>query len=141
MKVTNNFSIEEFVPRSLHKRWGDVRSCWFIDDRLPHLAQFIRDRFKKPILINTWPFTDIGGMEFRGYRPTNCKVGVSKSQHRYGRAIDIEMDNLEEVYEDIINNKKIYYKAGLRGLEDFNKTKVWIHLDMRYTQNEDIFIF
>ena len=142
MKLTNNFSLQEFIPSGIYKKWGD-HSIWYIDDRLPHLAQFFRDRFQKPIMINTWHYIDIAGTNYRGYRPANCHVGASKSQHKFGRAIDISIEDfdLAAVYADIIKHKKLYFDQGLRGLEDFKKTKSWIHLDMRNSQSDEIFIF
>ena len=66
MKLSKNFYLQEFVTPDLYKKWKD-KSIIFIDDRLIHIAQFIRDRFNKPMTINNW--NNDGSFRYRGYRP------------------------------------------------------------------------
>ena len=44
--VAVNFDIREFVPKAIWDRFG-VKSTWFINPQIPHLAQFYKDFFTK----------------------------------------------------------------------------------------------
>ncbi len=46
--ISDNFRIEEFVHPDVHAKFGD-NSLWFIDFKLVHIAQFLRDELKKSI--------------------------------------------------------------------------------------------
>tara|TARA_R110002167_G_C12437001_1_gene630439 strand:- start:150 stop:575 length:426 start_codon:yes stop_codon:yes gene_type:complete len=141
MKLTNNFWLQEFVPRSMYRKWGD-NSTWFIDDRIPKLAQFVRDRYKVPIIINNWHYQKEGVYNFRGYRPANTSVGAKKSQHKFGRAFDFNCKiPLKEIFADILLNKELFMKKGLRAVENIERSVTWIHMDVRHHFGDDLIIF
>lgn len=134
-KVSANFSLTEFVPPEIYNRFGD-KSIWFIDRKVINIAQFIRERFKVPVTINNW--TGGGRFSYRGFDPPNgYRKNSSLSQHRQGRAIDLNVKDVEcdEVRDDIIKNFSTYNKLGLTTIEDGAIAKSWIHLDVRQIPN------
>lgn len=133
MKLTNNFSLQEFIDPDTYKRFGSS-SVWFIDPKIVTLAQFIRERLGKPCTINNW--ASGGSYQYSGFRPPKCSVGASMSQHRFGRAIDLKVKGMkaDEVREDIIKNFDIYKKAGLTTIEDGAYAPTWCHIDIRDTE-------
>lgn len=131
MKLTTNFWLEEFVSKAIYKKWGDA-SIWFIDPRLPLLFQFIRDRHGS-VTVNNWKWG--GDRNYSGFREPTCKVGAKLSQHRFGRAGDGLVNNLDEVWEDIEKNFDLYKKYGLTTIE---KNVTWLHGDMRWTGSDEL---
>lgn len=128
--LTTNLRLEEFVSRETFTKWGK-RSIWFIDPRVVFLAQCFRDHFGRPIRINDWYRK--GTLNQRGYRSPTTSVGGKESQHRYGRAIDFNIDGLtaQQVYDEILLNQGKFIEAGLTCLEDIDFTSTWIHADIR----------
>ena len=135
MKILPNFILQEFVPKSTFKTHKE-NSVIFLDDRIVHLAQFLRDRYDKPMVINTWHTNKNNVYNYRGYRPFNTAIGAKYSQHKFGRAIDFHIPRMEvkEIYEDIINNQGEMWVHGMRGIENVKETPTWIHVDCRLTE-------
>lgn len=135
----NNFIIKELVPKEIYVRWGD-KSIWFIDERIFHLINFIRTRFAKPMTINNWHTG--GGFNNRGFRTPTCVIGATLSQHRFGRAVDFNIDGVtpQEIYKDIVDNFSLYAKEGLTTIEDISLTIGWTHIDIRYTGTPTLLI-
>ena len=133
MKVSQNFSLSEFIDRDTYKRFGDS-SIWFIDQRIIHIAQLLRDRVDLPITING------GQYNWSGFRSPSCTLGAKLSQHRFGRAIDVKVKGMTpvEVGEEIEENFEIYKKAGLTTIENVEHTKTWNHLDVRWTNQDKL---
>lgn len=132
IKLTNNFSLDEFVPKLIIDKFGS-KGQWYIDRRIVVLAQAIRDHFGKSMTINNW-FTD-GPRKESGLRLQGTKTGAEFSQHKYGRAIDFIIEGLtdDEVAADIIKNESKFIALGLTTLENANVTTGWTHADIRYT--------
>lgn len=132
MSLTKNFYLQEFVTPYLYKKWKD-RSVIFVDERMIYLAQWIRDRFGKPMTINNWHSG--GKFKYRGWRPPYCKVGSRYSQHKAGRGLDVSIVgiSIKEIHEDIKDNQRLYYNYGLRVVESMEKAPTWMHLDCRTT--------
>ena len=139
MKVSKNFIIQEFVPKEIYTKWGN-KSIYFIDERIISIAQFFRDRFEKVVTINNWFFDN--GFENRGYRTPNSTVGGKLSQHRFGRAIDFNINGYssQEIYNDIIKNEKIYIDNHITTIENIAFTPTWIHVDCRWTNSNKLLI-
>jgi len=128
MKVSANFSLNEFFPTDFYAKWGEA-SIWFLDMRIVTLAQFVRDHFSLGVTVNG------AGNNYRGFRPPDCTVGGKLSQHRFGRAIDINVSGLssDAVFDEILKNERAFMKAGLTTLEDKADTPTWTHMDIRET--------
>lgn len=131
MKVSKNFILQEFVPKSVFNRFG-ANSMWFIDTRIIEVAQFFRDRYNLPITINDW--YKGGKRTLSGFRPPTSKVGASLSQHKFGRAADLKWLNqntitIDEIREDIRKNQRLFRDIGLTAVEE--GTDTWLHIDIR----------
>ena len=137
MKVSTNFYLQEFVDPDTYKRFSNS-SIWFVDPRIITLAQFIRERLGKPCTINNW--NGGGKFQYSGFRPAQCTIGASMSQHRYGRAIDLKVKSMtaNEVRADIISNFDVYKKAGLTTIEHEDFAPSWVHLDIRTTNMDEL---
>ncbi len=97
------------------------------DVRVLITADRLRKRFGA-IKVNDWHWG--GGFNFRGYRPPGCTVGAEFSQHRFGRALD--MDPLhataEEIREDIIAKPN---EATYEYITAIETDISWLHFDVR----------
>lgn len=131
MKVSKNFSIQEFCPPEVFNAYG-TSSTWFIQPQLIVLAQFIRDYFAAAMTINNW---DRGGiLKERGYRVPSSTTGSKVSQHKRGAAIDFNIKGLsaDEVRKRILNDQATFLAQGLTTIEDEDYSPTWVHCDTRY---------
>ncbi len=137
MKVAKNFYLSEFLHPSFLENKG-INPLWFVDPRVFTMAQALRNRFQKPVIINDW-VTD-GAYSLSGLRPFSSSIGATFSQHKYGRAIDPKVLGIDalEVQLDIRRNWKFYQRAGLTTIED--STPTWTHMDCRNTGSYSLFI-
>ena len=137
MKVSKDFSLAEFVPPVIYEKYVD-KSLWFVDPKIVQIAQFIRDRFGKPITINN--YLTGGSYQYSAFRDSACTIGATNSQHRHGRAIDFRIKGItaHEVREDIIQNYGLYRPTGLTTIEA--DTATWVHVDCRNTNQETLLI-
>ncbi len=112
MKVSKDFSLAEFVPPAIYEHFV-YKSIWFIDPKIVQMAQFIRDRFGKPITINN--YLTGGSYQYSAFRDNACTIGAENSQHRHGRAIDFRIQGMSpmEIRADIIRNFEQYRASGL----------------------------
>ena len=146
MKVSKNFDIRELVPETIWDTYGE-RSVWFIDPRTISFLQELRDIFEEiypgnvSININTW---HTGGSRTKsGFRLPNETTGAKFSQHKFGRAVDIQVFvgnsknrsqlDSKEVNRIIFANEQRLMAKGLTTVENVEYTKGWNHLDCRPT--------
>ena len=136
MRLTKNISLWELIPQREYEKYGE-KSVWFIDPRVPLLAQFIRDWFSKPLTINTW--RNGGDKNLSGFRPPDCEIGASYSQHKFGRALDFRIHDIDsaEIREVIRNNFVRFNDFGLSTIEE--GTPTWVHIDCRTTNSQLIY--
>jgi hypothetical protein len=125
------FKIQEFMPANFVKEMGEERCWWYIRPEIVAVADLLRERLGKRVLINTWAAG--GTNQFRGFRPLWCRIGADYSQHRLGCAIDVEVPGLSpvEVLAFIRKNSKPFIDLGLSTVEDTAFTPTWLHLDIR----------
>ncbi len=137
MKISKDFSIPEFVPLAIYEHFGE-KSIWFIDPKIVQMAQFIRDRFGKPITINN--YITGGSYQYSAFRDNACTIGAENSQHRHGRAIDFRIQGMSpmEIRADIIKNFELFRASGLTTIE--GGTPTWTHIDCRYTNMNSLLI-
>lgn len=118
MKLTNNFSLNEFNKRNYNVPTDVLRNLIELAKNL----QVLRDEVKKPIKITS------------GYRPAelNAKVGgATKSRHITGQAADFKIEGytpkqVAAIIEKLIAEGKM--KQG--GLGTYS---TWVHYDTRGT--------
>jgi hypothetical protein len=136
MKVVKNFHLHELIDKATYNQWGDF-AVRFLDKTTVELLQFFRERYGSTT-VNNW--YQGGNFQFRGFRPPNCKVGGSMSQHRFGRAFDINCKNAtpDEIREDIIKNQLTFMEKGLTRIEDGNFAPTWVHFDTAWTKSGKI---
>lgn len=98
------FSIKEFVPEKVFKEFGD-KSIWFVRPEILVTADRIRERYNKPMVVNTWPFQE-NGFQNRGFRDPDCIYGAKRSLHKLACAIDFNVEDIpsEEIQKDIIKH-------------------------------------
>ena len=128
--VPKFFSREElFPPETCLIEHSDT--IWrLMDPRILWTIDALR-KIYGPAIINTWHWTSANGFHYRGFRPANCKVGLTKtSQHFFGRAVDMTFvkETVEYVRVDIINNHDRDAYKYITGIEI---GVPWLHIDCR----------
>lgn len=138
MKITKNFSLQELVDKETFERWGNF-SMRFLDKDTVKLLQFFRDRYGSTT-VNNWAYG--GNLQYRGFRPPNCTVGGSMSQHRFGRAFDINCTEWspDEIREDILKRQDLFLEQGLTRIEDGAFAPTWLHFDTAWTGDDHIHV-
>ena len=141
-RIALNFSIQEFVDQKTFQTFK-VNSKWFIDEKIVDIAQALRTYFDRPMTINNWHTG--GGFQARGFRPRHSEVGASFSQHRYGRAIDFDINGItaDEVREEIIqivdHGKEVPTECvAIVGINAIELDTAWVHIDCRWTGQEKL---
>lgn len=137
MKVSKDFFLGEFIPPELLDLYPE-KGIWFIDQRIINLAQFMRDRYRLPVIIND--YLTGGSFKNSGFRDVGTDIGASRSQHKFGRAEDVKIHGMfpEEVRADIKRNWTLFKAVGLTTIEA--DTPTWTHLDCRYTGLDTLLI-
>lgn len=122
--IPKHFKIQELVTPSIYKVLGN-RSLIVMDARILYTADILREHFGKSITINNWHKS--GNFSQRGFRDSSS-VGATYSQHRYGRALDMDIKGVtaEEARVEIVKNRdKFKYITTLES--DVS----WLHIDCR----------
>ena len=135
MKVSKNFSLKEFVCEKTWEKYGE-KALWFIDPRIISSAQTLRDILRVPLTINSW--ANGGNRQESGLRIPEHKNYNPKSQHTFGRAVDIITGayTAESLRKHILENQFLY--PHIKAME----LKVdWLHIDCRNTNQEEILLF
>jgi len=137
MKVSKDFFLGEFIPPEVLEKYPE-KGIWFVDPKIIAIAQFMRDRYRLPIIIND--YLNKGNYINSGFRVPSCSIGAELSQHRFGRAIDPKIQGMfpEEVRDDIKRNWPLFKAVGLTTIEA--DTETWVHVDCRYTGLNELLI-
>ena len=135
MKVSDNFSLQEFVPKSVWDKYG-AKAIWFIDPRIIESAQILRDELGVSLTINNWSY---GGARYMsGLRIPDMNIYRPFSQHAFGRAVDIVSNKIsaQEMREHILNNQALYpHITTIEG------NVSWLHMDCRNRPEPEIQVF
>jgi hypothetical protein len=131
MKVSENFTLQEFLPKSVYTQFGES-GLWFVDPRLIKSAQWLRKMLGVQLIINNW---NTGGtFQNRGFRPNTSPQYKPFSQHSFGRAIDCHSPNMphRDVYKWVLDNQDlILANTSFTTVEDISIATSWLHLDIR----------
>lgn len=144
-KLTTNFDLEEFVPKSVFQKYG-ASSTWFLNMHHVNSVQWLRDELTKDfgknirLIINNW---HNGGLfSQRGFRTPDSDHYNPWSQHPRGNATDKHSPDLTitEIYTWLMmNQKKVIDNTSIRAVEDISITAKggvgWLHLDSRWILN------
>lgn len=122
-----HFSLKELVPQDVFNELGD-RALILLEPRMLMMIDGIRQFFGKPITINNWHTG--GKFKERGYRSGETATGAKWSQHKFGRAADMDIQGMtaEQVRTAIIANQKDPLLSHVSVLE---KNVTWVHADCR----------
>lgn len=143
MQVSNNFILQEFIPKEIHDVWGN-NSMQFLDFRIIRFAQLLRENLERPLIVNNWHKG--GKYNESGLRAFLSKTGARMSQHKYGRAVDIkvldfygkvEKNGGRVLRQHVMDNYEIYKDLITTTEAD---TDSWAHFDCRYTGLENLLI-
>ncbi|MHA1382090.1 MAG: D-Ala-D-Ala carboxypeptidase family metallohydrolase [Candidatus Helarchaeota archaeon] len=128
IQLSHDFFLDEFVPESIYNEFQE-KSLWFLDEKIINVAQFLRDHFGRPVIINNWYHG--GERQLSGFRPPDTEIGAKLSQHKFGRAIDIQIADIDpaEIRKTIKDNEHYFYQGGIRAVE--MATPTWVHVDIR----------
>ena len=99
-----------------------------LDPRLIESIDTLRRLLGKSITVNSWMWAGPGGNTQRGFREPSSSVGAQYSQHRFGRAVDLDVKGMtaQEVRDFIVEHEDelpyiTWMEAGVS----------WVHLDVR----------
>jgi len=140
MKVSDNFTIQEFVPKEIYQIYSE-RSIWFVDQRLIDGMQWLREYFGASITINNWHTG--GTLQNRGFRHPTTTTGARLSQHKFGRACDFNVAGLtaKQTFDKIRNDWGIISgHTFFTTMEDVQYTPTWTHIDGRDTGSMELLI-
>lgn len=142
MRLTANFFLQEFVPESVFKKFGN-NATWFLCREHVESMQWLRDEltldFGKEIrlVVNNWHTG--GPHNFRGLRTETALHFNPWSQHSYKcNASDFDSPDAsdQKIYDWMIaSEKKIVANTSIRAIEDIKFTKTWNHGDSRWIPN------
>jgi hypothetical protein len=132
MRVSKNFILQEFVPEYDFNEMGEKAKKLLDRDLIP-LAQALRDVYG-PIHINTWALYK-DGSHYRGWRPRSCDVGSKRSQHKFGRALDMTFldEDPEDVLNSILDNQDFWMSLGINRMMLGDR---FLHVDMGWHKLE-----
>jgi hypothetical protein len=139
MKASEHFEIHEFVDPVTFAELGD-KSIEKVDKKLPPIAELLRAKTGKPVIINNW---HSGGQYHEsGTRRDDTATGAKKSAHKMKpicEAIDCKVVGMTaaEVHAVVLANEEEFYDAGVRQMEDLSFTPTWTHLATRGADRAD----
>lgn len=124
------FELEELVNPEFFKVLTETEIWALLDESALRMLDLIRLHFEKPVTVNNW---HVGGkFKDRGLRMFDCKTGAKFSQHKFGRAFDLDVKGFtaEQIRNEILKNKDLF--CGIKALE-INVD--WVHFDTRQVDN------
>ena len=111
VKLSSNFNLQEFECKC-----GKCKNT-IVDAQLVNSLQKIRDKYKKPVIINSG---------YRCAKHNSAVGGVSNSQHTKGKAADIVIKGVEP--------KEVAAYAASIGVKGIGVYKTFTHIDTRDKQ-------
>lgn len=128
--LSKYFKTFEFVPKDLYKKLGD-RSMRYINPKLVIIVDYLREKYGRSITINNWYLG--GKLQYRGFRPFITLIGSYMSDHKYGNALDFNVNGMssDEVWDSITGELyKELLELGLTAVEDKAFTTTWTHISV-----------
>lgn len=132
------FKIEELVHPNILKETPENVLWAIFDGRLLQVADNFREKYG-PIFINGYGLVDCG------LRELNSKTGVKYSAHKFGRALDLHIQSIEnknlsqeekieaynQVRKEYLDEEKHLVDSDydLSSCINFEKDISWLHID------------
>ena len=133
MKLTKDFSLQEFVHPDIYERTG-ARSASFLDRMLPPTCQTIRDKFGG-ITINDWLWS--GRFIDSGLRLPHGGVGAKFSAHKFGNAADLKFKEVSPIeVQNYIMKHQDKFPHIIR-IENAVVTETWLHIETGVRDEDD----
>lgn len=124
-----HFILQEFFSKAVFEKFsGEPDKLWgCIDARVLWTADHIRMRYG-PMVANNWHTG--GPFQNRGFRPFELNLGAPLSQHKFGRALDLDPVDVpaEEIRKDILEQTGLDEFRYIRCIEEGTS---WLHFDVR----------
>jgi len=130
------FAAHELVPPAIYDKWGE-RSFMFMDDRLLHIIDTLREEFGAAT-INNYKFG--GDRQWSGLRTSDSPYYSPTSQHSFGRAADVLFrgHSAEKIREFIKNDSWLVLDCATS--VTIEEGVNWLHIDVR-NNNEGLNYF
>ena len=145
MKLSKNFTVQEFVNPSIIKVLGERRAANIVNPFLIQAVQSLRNKFG-PIVINGSyggkSFIDSGVRRASFYKKRFGGIRESYSTHLFCNTGDLKFHDTTpiEVYDHILNNPRQF--PYIIRMENAHKTKTWLHIECgKYRDGEKIEVF
>lgn len=137
MKLTNNFSMEEFIPKHIWLKYGD-KGMWFVDWEMVMFAQAFREVVGKSVTINDWHTG--GKFNGSGFRDELIPEYRSHSQHSFKAALDLKVSGMSghELVQILKDHRDKW--PQITTYENPDKTETWLHADKRHTGMSELFM-
>jgi hypothetical protein len=122
-----HFTLAELVPPEVKAELGD-QAILLLEPRMLMMIDGIRQFFGKPITINNWQSN--GQFKLRGFRPPDTATGAKWSQHKFGRAADMDIQGFtaEQARQTILANQN---NPDLSYISVMEAGVAWVHADCR----------
>ena len=133
-----NFSLKELFSKTTYEKNKEEDLIKKLDlDFFKDVDDFCTDvktnLFATKVNCNTWAFG--GDFNERGFRDTDSDTGTATSQHRFGKAIDLEFFDkdgkeiiTEKIIEFLIKRKK---EGKYKHISRVELGTGWLHLDTK----------
>ena len=136
-----HFCIEELVSKEILDEIGEERAWRLIDPKIIYTLDHIRQRYGKKVTVNNWKWNSSPtAFKERCLRKPDTKTGSKWSDHKYGRAVDFDVEGMTaaEVRKDILANKDHEDFKYITILEDGVS---WVHIGVANLANDADRIF
>lgn len=136
-KISENFYLDEYIHPAIYRRFGRNSKVYLSKD-LVDLVQVIREKYGKPIYINTW--MKGGALKNSGLRDYKNPLGgrLNRSRHYYGLCADLHAEDIKELQLHVLDNAEYYHSKGLRVIEEYLFTPTWLHVSVEWTGLDEI---
>ena len=124
-----HFDLKELVDPVTWNVLGE-NAWWLLDPRLLWTLYRIRERYNRPMTVNSWKWQQEKPFTLRGFRPSSAALGGFHSQHRYGRAADFDVKGMsaDEIRHDIVSHPD---DPDFQYITCLETDISWVHLDVR----------
>lgn len=132
------FKTYELLPKEIYLILNN-EAIQFFDENILRAIDIFREIYGTT-MINSWFWN--GVCNYSGLRPFNCEIGVEHSLHKFGRAMDLHHNKINEIKNRLINvikNKETGTEEEYRFLSLITtiekNTNGWMHIDTRNLSN------